>query len=167
MFGGPFVIGAERLKLYLPYHSRGFLRALCHSEATHFATRLSLQEQTPLARKIEAESAIVRHADPTIDRWVLGRGISFREARTLPTSWARYLAALRMRMFMRLTHRGAYFGQIDNTVAIDASFATARSAEMPWGAWNVDAASVRLAMCAANLAIMEEVLDTLRRGGSL
>lgn len=164
MFGGPLLLGADRVPLYLPYLHRGFLASLFRADTPGFARLTALVDTVHLAGKMRPQSTIVARADATIDRWILGKGLSFRETRLLPADACRYLQALRLRYYRGLRHRDAFFGQIDNSVALTATAAYLEDREAPWGPWEPGKASPRLQMCACNLLVIEDVLRSLADG---
>ncbi len=164
MFGGPLVLAADRLQLYLPYLSRGFLGHLFRADITGFRTRNSMVDRTSVPRVISAHAEIVGRADPVIDRWVLDKGISYHEARTWPHTGLKYLRAARLKYFRHWRYRDAFRGQIDNSVALNATRALAADSDVPWGAWTPDRAGDRLNMCVANLAVTGDILRSMRNG---
>ncbi|MFO7652770.1 MAG: hypothetical protein R6X25_03005 [Candidatus Krumholzibacteriia bacterium] len=164
MFAGPLLLAADGHQLYLPYLDRHFLSSLLHSGAPGFARQTALQGPIELAVKMRTQAAIVARADPWIERRVLGHGISFREARTLPTSWCRGLRWARRQYRRRWRHRDAFFSQIDNSTATAAVTAALAETPAPWGRWEVENASPRLRMSAANLLLMERIRADLNDG---
>lgn len=164
MFAGPLLMVSDRHRLYLPYLHRPFLRALLRSGAPGFSRTTGLQARLSTAVKMRTQATIVAEADPRIERTVLGKGVSFREARILPEGICELLRRIRMNYNIRLKHRGAYFGQIDNSIPRNMVASLLGRHEAPWGSWDADRASERLLMSAANIVVSERIVSALGAG---